>query len=266
MVSQSISLGVELLKRWLKVLSRLHLLRLTMHLLMGGYYLYFRIKNNLHVVGSRYLPPKNREPVIIAINHSSGADAYIGLATIGGRYLRWGSFVANEKSFKKDTVEKWLMLAMGAIPRIGSGHRVIMRMVYWLCRNRNIYIVPEGMLSEKIMRGYTGIMRVYWHANRILQKRGRSVAIMPVATIGAKECYPIRADPDGIYRPHKGGIILRVGPPIHYPLPETLSKEWLRDKTDDVMNTIARLAGQTEGVIDSWKLQSLHEGPRKYSR
>jgi 1-acyl-sn-glycerol-3-phosphate acyltransferase len=256
--------GLNAFKWAMKALYHLHLLRIALHGMMVGYFLYFRIKNNLKTVGDRYLPSRNREPVIIAINHSSGADAYIGLATIGGKALRWGSFVAHEKSFRKDTFEKWLLLAFGAIPRIGSGQRVINRMVYWLCRNRNIYIVPEGMTSDKVMRGYTGIMRVYYLANKIMAKHGRRVGIMPVATIGANKCYPITVGPDGKYHPQKGGIILRVGPPIHFDLPESPTKDWFREKTDLVMNRIAWLARQREGIIDSWKLNSMQDKPRDY--
>jgi 1-acyl-sn-glycerol-3-phosphate acyltransferase len=258
---------LEILKRLFKICFKLHLLHILLHIFMFGYFIYFKIKNNLQVVGAENLPAKNREPFIAAINHSSGADAYFGLALIGGRYGRWGSFVAHERSFQKDTLEKWFLLALGGIPRIGSGQRVINRMAYWLCRNRNIYIVPEGMYSTKVMRGYTGIMRVYWLANHLRAKHGhgeKSVPIMPVAAIGASKAYPAEMGADGKYHPQKGGVVIHVGKPITFDLPEKATKEWYREKTDEVMNIIAKLALQKEGVIDSWKLKSLQEGPRNY--
>jgi 1-acyl-sn-glycerol-3-phosphate acyltransferase len=258
--------GINYIKWLMKALYHLHLLRPALHLLMIGYYIYFKIKNNLQLSGTHNVLPRHKEPMIIAINHSSGADAYIGFATIGGRFLREGTFVAHEKSFRKDNFEKWMLLALGAIPRIGSGERIINRMVYWLLRGKNVYIVPEGMTSNKIMRGYTGIMRVYYRANKILAKHGRHVPILPVATIGANFAYPIAPDPDGKYRPKKGGIILRAGPLIHFKLPEKPSQAWFREKTDEVMNLIAKLGLQTEGIIDSWKLNSLGQGPRKYNQ
>lgn len=258
--------GINFMKWLFKALFHLHLLRSSLHLLMIGYYIYFKIKNNLQLAGTSNVLPKNKEPMIIAINHSSGADAYIGFATIGGRFLREGTFVAHEKSFRKDNFEKWMLLALGAIPRIGSGDRIINRMVYWLLQGKNVYIVPEGMTSNKIMRGYTGIMRVYYKANKIMANYGRRVPILPVATIGANYAYPIAPDPDGKYRPKKGGIILRAGKPIHLELPEKATQGWYREKTDEVMGIIAKLGLQKEGVVDSWKLQSVSKGPREYKK
>jgi 1-acyl-sn-glycerol-3-phosphate acyltransferase len=255
-------MSVLFLKTLMEALRKIGLLKGLVYMAAWGYYLYFRLRNNFKVVGLQYLPPKNRPRYILAGNHASGADAYLLLAGMTGRYLRRIYAVAHEKSFRKETPEKLWLEAMEMIPRVGSGQEIVDKMACYIFNNRTIAIVPEGMYSTKVMKGYTGIMRLYWRVNRQFPKP--TIPIIPVATIGATEAYPFEAGSDGKYHMKKTGIIARLGPPIFFDVPAHPPKDWFREKTDEVMKTIANLGLQKE-VIESWKLESMErKKPRKY--
>jgi 1-acyl-sn-glycerol-3-phosphate acyltransferase len=197
-------------------------------------------------------------------NHSSGADAYIMLGCMTGRFYRRSYAVVHEKEFRKDNLARVFLEAFDMIPRFGTGQQVIKKMAEHLLQNKTITIVPEGMTSDKIMKGYTGVMRLYYMINK-LPSIHNTIPILPVVTIGANKAYPIKADPDGKYRTHKVGIIIRLGKPIYYQLPEHPTPEWFRQKTDELMDHIAHMALQKEGVIDSWKQNQLtRQKPREY--
>lgn len=235
-------------------------------LLASLYYLNFRIKNNFKIVGAKNnLPPRNRPRFILVGNHSSGADAYLMMAGMTGLYMRRIYAVAHEKSFKKDTIEKLFLEAFEMIPRVGTGQEIIYKMgKYLMEKNRIIAIVPEAMLMNKVSKGFTGVMRLYWLVNS-QPNLPYPIPILPVASIGANQAYPISVGPDGKYHPKKTGIIARVGKPIYYELPKHPSKQWYREKTDELMDHIAHLALQKEGAIDSWKLDSVKRNqPREY--
>jgi 1-acyl-sn-glycerol-3-phosphate acyltransferase len=205
-------------------------------------------------MNTNYLPSRNRPRYIIAGNHASGADAYLILAIMTGRYWRRVYAVAHERSFRDDTFEKLFLMTLEMIPRIGRGQELINKMADYLLKNRTIVIPPEGMTSNKVMKGYTGVMRLYWLVNHQLNLPYR-IPIIPIVSIGANKAYPITFGEDGKYHPKKTGIIARFGKPIYYEIPEHPSKEWFRQKTDELMDHIAVLALQKEGAIESWKLK-----------
>jgi 1-acyl-sn-glycerol-3-phosphate acyltransferase len=222
----------------------------------------FRVRNNIKVLNRHHLPPRNRPRYILAGNHASAADAYFLMAVITGRYLRRIYAVAHERSFRRDTAEKALLEAMEMIPRRGSGHEVVRKMAAYLLANRTMAIPPEGMTSQKVMKGYTGVMRLYWLVNRHFPEP--QVPIIPVASIGATAAYPITLDPDGKYRTKKTGILFNIGAPLLFPLPDRPDYAWFRSRTDELMDHIAKLGLQREGAIPSWKQDSMARAQRRH--
>ena len=252
-------------KKLLNDLRCCHLLNLIIYLGCGILYLFFRIRNNLTLLNTKYLPPRNRPRFILAGNHASGADAYLVLLLMTGRFWRRVYAVAHERSFREDTFERLLLTTFDMIPRIGKGSELIQKMGQYLMANRTIMIPPEGMTSNKVMRGYTGIMRLYWLVNQ-QPHLPYPIPILPLVSIGANEAYPITYGSDGKYHPKHVGVIGRFGKPIYYDLPEHPTKDWFREKTDELMDHIAKLALQQEGAIESWKQNQLdHEKPRQYN-
>ncbi len=201
------------------------------------------------------MPPRNRPRCILAGNHSSGFDAQLLIAIYTGKYFRRFYAVAHERSYRKDNFEKLMLETLDMIPRVGSGKDLVRKMAEYIYSNRTIAIPPEGMTSNKVMKGYTGVMRLYWLVNRFYEIP--KIPIIPIVSIGANEAYPISLGDDGKYHPKKVGIIGRFGRPIYYDLPKKPTKQWFREKTNDLMDKIAQLALQKEGAIDSWKLKSL---------
>ncbi len=235
--------------------KKLRLTKLFIHLVCFGYYLYFKIRNNLKAINTQYLPPRNRPRYILAGNHSSGVDAQLLLALLTGRYFRRFYAVVHEKEFRNDSVDKLLLETFDMIPRVGTGPQIIRKMAEYIYQNKTIAIPPEGMTSNKVMKGYTGVMRLYYKVNKFFDDP--KIPIIPIVSIGANEAYPISYGDDGKYHPKKKGIIGRFGAPIYYPIPKNPDKEWFREKTDDLMDHIARLALQKGGAIESWKLKKL---------
>jgi 1-acyl-sn-glycerol-3-phosphate acyltransferase len=257
---------IVFLKHFIRILRKTHLLGGFIQLFGTGMWIFFKGKNNVKFVGSKYLPPRNRPRMILAGNHSSGADAYLLLALFTGRFFRRFYAVAHERSFRKETVEKIMLEAFDMIPRVGTGQQLVDEMCKRLLANKTIAIPPEGMTSKKVMKGYTGVMRLYWKANKAIKDPKLKIPIIPIVSIGANEAYPVSYGEDGKYHPKKIGIIGRFGKPIHYKLPDNPDKSWFREKTDELMDHIAKLTLQKEGVIESWKQQSLkRKKPREYS-
>ena len=226
-----------------------------------SYYIYFKIRNNAKYIGAEYLP--KRGPFILIGNHSSGADAYLGLSVVFGRLGRKFVSVAHEKSFKKDTFERALLLALDMIPRIGTGDQILKRQAKVLLSHKIIASVPEGMLNNgKIMKAYTGTTRLYYYVN---SHPKIDCPIVPLVSIGAFEAYPPYRDENGKYHPKRTGIIGRFGKPFHLPpIPEGVDKKaFYREQTDYMMNILCDLALQKEGVIDSWKIDSIDHGKTK---
>ena len=259
---------LHFVKSFLNTLRRLRLLNFFMWNASLGLYTVFKIRNNIKIVGAENIPKK--KPYIMIMNHSSGADAYLALAVVFGRLRRKFITVANERSFKKDTIERAFLLALDTIPRLGTGDQIMKKLAEVICNNQIVGMVPEGMLNDgKIMKAYTGTARLFHYVNAHPKI---TCPLVPVATIGAFEAYPPYREPDGSYKPKRTGIIMRFGKPFFLPeIPKDTSrldkKEAFREQTDDLMNVICDLALQTEGVVDSWKINSVSDGKteRKYN-
>ena len=256
---------LEFVKSFLKLLRKVRLLNYFMWLVSLGMYVIFRIRNNITIIGAKNVPKKG--PFILIMNHSSGLDAFLALAVIFGRLGHKFVSVANERSFKKDTFERAFLLALDMIPRIGTGNEIMKKLAKILLEHKIVGMVPEGMLNDgKIMKAYTGTTRLYYFVNAHPKI---NCPIVPVATIGAFEAYPPYRQPDGSYKPKKGGIIIRFGKPFHLPpIPQnTDRKKFFREQTDEMMNILCGLALQKEGVVDSWKINSINHQTtqRKYS-
>jgi 1-acyl-sn-glycerol-3-phosphate acyltransferase len=256
---------LHFVKSFLKLLRSLRLLNYFMWSVSLGMYIIFRIRNNIKIIGAKNVP--KRGPMILIMNHSSGLDAFLALGVIFGRLGHKFVSVANERSFKNDTFERAFLLALDMIPRIGTGNQIMKKLAQVICNQKNVGMVPEGMLNDgKIMKAYTGTTRLYYFVNSHPKIH---CPIVPVATIGAFEAYPPYREPDGSYKPKKGGIIMRIGKPFHLPpIPKDVDKKkFFREQTDAMMNILCKLALQKEGVVDSWKIDSIsHDSTqRKYT-
>ncbi|GAB4320012.1 MAG: hypothetical protein Kow0069_23780 [Promethearchaeota archaeon] len=254
---------VAVVRRFLSGLVKLGLRGAAIRALSAAYYLYFRGKVNLKVVGLNNLP---KPPFVVVGNHSSAADAYLALAILAGRLGLRPYFVVHERAFRRDTLERAFLEFLEARPRSGSGQQVVEVMANWLRDGKVVVLPPEGMFNRgRIMKGYTGIVRLY-HAVNPPGSPPR-VPVVPACTIGADKAFSPWPDADGRYRFHKVGVVVRVGKPIYWAprQPGELTREYLREKVDWLMDHVARLALQKGGAVESWKLAGLEPGrPRRY--
>ncbi|MHA1369867.1 MAG: lysophospholipid acyltransferase family protein [Promethearchaeota archaeon] len=226
-------------------------------------FLFFKIKNNLKIVGIKNIP-RNKNFIIVG-NHSSVADAYLLLAGLVGRLMLPFYYITRiDKTFDDPLMSRMLKIS-GAIPRRGSGAQLVNKMVAVLLdpKKRRVAIPPEGMYNKdgRIMKGFTGVVRVYHKANQVYK-----IPILPIVSIGAAEAYPTTPDPDGKFRPRrKKGIIGRIGKPFHLEPPKNgaFTREFLRKQTDHVMEIIRHLALQDEPLEDNWKLEQLQKNQGK---
>jgi 1-acyl-sn-glycerol-3-phosphate acyltransferase len=229
-------------KAYIKILKNSRLVHVFIHQLTWILYILFRVRNNLKITGTRYLPPRRKPRYILAPNHSSSMDFPLFNAILMGRFLRRIYILTDPYSFSQDNLEKLLVETLEEIPRLGTGDSIVKVMARNLLNNRPILIAPEGMKTATIGRGHTGIIRLYYRVNRC-KSVGDHVPIIPIGVIGGTKAYPPRRADDGRYHYQKTSIILRFGPPIVFDdLPDALSHAWLREKTDLVMAKIARLA------------------------
>ncbi|MFX0103268.1 MAG: lysophospholipid acyltransferase family protein [Candidatus Hodarchaeota archaeon] len=238
---------------------KIHAERFFMWLIGFIYYLRFILQNNFKIVGLKNIP-KNKNFLLVG-NHSSVADAYLLMAGLVGRMRMPFWYVTKVDDSHKDALFSRLIRLSGGIPRRGTGEQIVDVMVKVLTdpKKRRVAIPPEGMYNKdgKVMRGFTGVIRVYHKANKKFK-----IPILPVVTIGAAEAYPTTPDPDGKFRPRKHkGIIGRVGKPFHLPPPKDgqMTREFLREQVDHVMDIIRRYALQEEPVDENWKLQQMQE-------
>ncbi len=256
---------MTLIRKILNLFVRLKLRGVIIRLLAFSYYIYFKIKVNLKVRGIGNLP---KPPFIIVGNHSSGADAHIALAIMTGRLNTRLYFVAHEKSFRKETPEKALLEFLEAKPRQGTGRQVVETMARWIADGKVVIIPPEGMYNRdgKIMKGYTGVIRLYYRVNGSGDRH--HVPIVPACTIGADQAFSPWADEHGKYRKRRIGVIVRIGQPIFLPPKgsQELTHEYLRKQVDHVMDRVAELALQKEGAVESWKLAELQSGSKRTYR
>lgn len=236
---------------------KLHAERFFLWILGFIYYLRFILQNNFKIVGIKNIP-KNKNFLLVG-NHSSVADAYLLLAGLVGRLRMPFWYVTKVDKRHNDALFSRLLRLSGGIPRQGTGEQIVDAMVEVLVDpgRRRVAIPPEGMYNKdgRVMRGFTGVIRVYHKANETFK-----IPILPVVTIGAAEAYPTTPDPDGKFRPRKHkGIIGRIGKPFHLPKPAggKMTRELLREQVDHVMDVIRRYALQEEPVDDNWKLQQM---------
>jgi len=252
-------------KGWLYVLKRLT--RIFIKLGMRDYlirlfslilYLFFKIQNNLKIIGKENLPKK--VAYLVVGNHSSIADAGLILAVLNGLFGRRFYYISHARDFKKDNFQRYFHLLLEGKPRIGSGESLVKYMVNKLLEGKVVVIAPEGMYNKdgKIMKGYTGAARVFYYAN---QKSKVPIPIVPVASIGAHNAYPTTPDKNGKFHIYRKGIIGRIGKPFFLTRinPKKISElnedelyKIFKEDTDYIMKKIANLALQKEGVVNSW--------------
>ncbi|MHA1819846.1 MAG: lysophospholipid acyltransferase family protein [Promethearchaeota archaeon] len=252
------------LKRITRVVIKLGLRDYFIRFFCLGAWLFLKIQNNIKIINSKNIPKKG--PFIIVGNHSSPIDALIGVAYIGGIRGRRIYYIANSRDWRKDDIQRYFHELFEGIPRIGSGEELVKVLAGKLIQGKIVGIPPEGMYNKgKIMKGYTGVVRIYHLANLMSKKE---IPIIPVAIIGAHVAYPPNVDKDGKYRIKRSGILINVGKPIKLPPIndyDALNYDLLRKETDYIMGVVARLAHQKEGPVESWILkQKQRRNSRQY--
>ncbi|WP_152361664.1 lysophospholipid acyltransferase family protein [Microlunatus speluncae] len=187
--------------------------------------------------GEQNIPAKG--PVLIASNHLSIGETYLIPAMI----RRSMSFPAKIELFQGKALHKrllgWFLRNINVRPIDRSGGRVSasdMDAVSAILREGGVLgIFPEGTRSPdgRLYKGKTGVARL------VLQT---GAAIVPAAMINTKGV-PLR----GLRIPwmHRPG--LRFGKPMYFTQYEGAGndREVLRWITDEVMNAIMELSGQT---------------------
>ncbi|MHA1338368.1 MAG: lysophospholipid acyltransferase family protein [Promethearchaeota archaeon] len=259
------------LKRITKIIIKLGLRDYFIRFFSLLFYVFFKGQNNLIIIGKKNLPKKGA--YLVVGNHSSTADAGLILAVLNGLFGRRFYYIAHAKDFKYDNFQRYFHMLLEGRPRIGTGASLVNYMAKKLLEGKVVVIPPEGMYNRngKIMQGYTGVTRVYYNAN---YKSKVPIPIVPIVSIGADKAYPTTPDKNGKFHIYKKGIIGRIGKPFFLQkisfdeLAKMGNSEryvFFRKQTDYIMNRIAELALQKEGVVESWILKGKSRGKeRKY--
>ncbi|MHA1681721.1 MAG: lysophospholipid acyltransferase family protein [Promethearchaeota archaeon] len=243
--------------------------RLLMWIFGSFLWLRFKLTNNVKVFGMKNIP--GNKNFLLVGNHSSVADAYMLMGLMYGKLMLPFYYITklSDKEMKSP-LQTRLIKASGGVPRKGPGERLVNWMARCLTdpKRRRVAIPPEGMYNEggRIMKGFTGVSRVYYKANEKYR-----IPLLPIVTIGADKAYPTKPDADGKFRPRKHqGIFGIIGKPFHLEAPPdgVLTKEFLREQTDFIMERIRKLARVKAPVTNNWKLdqvkRNFKESPREY--
>ncbi len=249
--------GARFFCHLLDLIARFHVDRAAWWVIGNLYWIYFKGKNNVKVIGKQHIP-RNKNFILVG-NHSSVADAYLLFALMAKLRLPFWYITKVTEKERNDPLRTRLLRLSGGIPRVGKGATLVRWMVNVLTdpRRRRVAIPPEGMYNEgKLMEGFTGVVRVYYEANRIFK-----IPILPVVSIGAEDAYPTKPDLDGKFRPRKHkGIIGVVGTPFHLARPskeQIEQREFFREQLGVIMERMRRLMRQKEGIARNWKLDQV---------
>ncbi len=232
----------------LRFLKRSRLNKVVVWILGLLFFTYFKMKNAFSVEGKKNVP---KGAFILVGHHSSVADVYLGMSAFArlGRHIHG---LVHDKEWH-DPKQRFFIELAELIPRIWSGDTLVKIMTrFFLEQGKIVGITPEGMYNygKKVMRGYTGVARLYFYANR----DGPKYPIVPVASLGASQAYPPQIDGRETIKKHRCKITGIIGEPFHLEKPKEISREVLDESTDFIMQRVARLIGQ-ETLADNWKRQ-----------
>ncbi len=212
------------------------------------YYTYFKIKHAFSIQGKKNLP---KGAFILAGHHSSVADAYLAMSAFSRLGRRIHALV-HDKEWH-DPKQRFFIELLELIPRIWSGDVLIRIMTtMFLEKGKIVGITPEGMYNrgKAVMKGYTGVARLYFYANR----DGPKYPIVPVASLGASQSYPPIIDGHETVKKSRCKITGIIGEPFHLDKPKEITREVLEESTNYIMQRVARLIGQ-ESLVENWKRQ-----------
>ena len=188
--------------------------------------------------GRRYVP--RRGSVILASNHLSFADHFFGPLPVPRKVV----FLAKAEYFTKPglrgALEKAFFLGTGTIPidRTGgeASERALRSGLRVLAAGKVLGIYPEGTRSRdgRLYKGRTGVARLALES---------CAPVVPCAMIGTFEFLP-----SGSFRPD-----IRIRPGVIFGEPMDFSRfagqeadrDVLRAVTDEIMQAIQKLSGQT---------------------
>jgi 1-acyl-sn-glycerol-3-phosphate acyltransferase len=186
------------------------------------------------VIGLENMPKKG---CIVALNHVSYLDPPILGYVLSIKLNNKVHFLAMTELFKPYFSRK-LYNYFGAIPidKTGKDKSWINASEKYLRKNEIIAICPEGGRSRdnKLQKGKTGIMRL-----ALLAK----VPIVPIGLIGTFQLFPAGSKMFKI----KKIVKINIGKPIYFDkyYKRKKTKKLLRSLTNEVMDKIAKLSGQT---------------------
>jgi 1-acyl-sn-glycerol-3-phosphate acyltransferase len=185
------------------------------------------------VRGLRHVPSKG--PVIIASNHLSFSDS-IFMPLVVPRKV---TFLAKSEYFTspgpKGLLKKLTFIALGQVPVDRSGGRrseaALITGLKVLADGNCIGIYPEGTRSPdgRLYKGRTGIARLAIESG---------APVIPVAMFNTD-----KIQQTGKVIPNVKRVGMHFGEPMYFDGDST-DLEYLRDVTDQIMNTIQAMSGQ----------------------
>jgi 1-acyl-sn-glycerol-3-phosphate acyltransferase len=183
------------------------------------------------VEGRGHVPQSG--PVILAANHVSALDSFL-IPLVSPRPVH---FLAKQEYFTGNPLLRVAINGLGAIPVPRGGHRAAQAALETslavLKDGRAFGIHPEGTRSRdgRLYRGRTGVA---WLAI------ASGAPVVPVALIGTDRVHPI-----GSVLPRPGKVTVRFGAPLLFRQPSGAMAKARREATDEIMDAIAALSGQT---------------------
>ncbi len=229
----------------LKFLKRWRLDKPVVQILGLLYYTYFKIKHAFSIQGKKNLP---KGAFILVGHHSSVADAYIAMSAFSRLGKRIHALV-HDKEWR-DPRQRFFIELLELIPRIWSGDTLVKIMTkFFLEKGKIVGITPEGMYNrgKKVMKGHTGVARLYFYANR----NGPKYPIVPVASLGASQSYPPIIDGHETVKKSRCKITGIIGEPFHLEIPKEINHEVLEESTNYIMQRVASLIGQNS-LAENW--------------
>lgn len=205
------------------------------------------------VEGLENLP--KQAPFIIASNHISQIDAIIIISTLFPEYKLKLHYIANTRGkngfFEKTINFRWA----GCIPvhPDNPSGESLKQALDWLSKGDLVGIFPEAERasdSPSLQRGRTGIARLAIRSQLPVLPIGIITRGEPHQTInGEKRSKPIDAVRQYLFSGERVKLI--IGKPLHYNQykKEDINYKLLRKITNEIMNSIAKLAGKKSHSI-----------------
>lgn len=189
----------------------------------GAFRVIARVILDLKIEGLERTPKEG--PLIVAINHTSFMDPFLGATYIRPDVLP----MAKAELFKFPY--KYLFTGYGAFPvRRGEGDLAAFRHAIQILREGHVMLIlPEGTRTK------SGLMEEAREGTALIAIKS-GAPILPIGIWGGKQLM------HNLTRLHRTAVRMRVGEPLAIvPSAEKPTREGLRAITDELMFYIARL-------------------------